>query len=158
MARHMADIWNQALFDTVEGNIRMDEIAFIDGKPVLVTHDNFGPKAKPDLALLATLLRSEIELTPEIRTWLANLVDPSGTGNHGLQFKRRPNLEKKIKAKELTHDWRIAEFVEARIAEGIKTESVITEAQVKFKKKSRSTILAALKSLRAANASLDESS
>ncbi len=114
----MDAIIRDAFFDTVEGNERLDEAAMIDGKLTAQLQNDKFKTTQPNPSLLADVLRSQIELTPEIREWLANLVDPKGAGKHALVFRDRTldEIGKTLfRKKTELRDYHIGEFVTERM-------------------------------------------
>ncbi len=81
--------------------------------------------AKPDLKLLADVLRSEIWLPPDIRCWLADLVDP-GAGTT-LQFKKLSKRKGGAKPSPVI-DFELAKYVEAQARLGVPRKNTIADA------------------------------
>lgn len=111
----MEPLIEYAFFHTVEGIQSPSSCEFLDGKLVVRFDLPIEHGMQPDLQLLADVLRSEIDLTPSMRQWLANLVEPYGTGEAALMFRKRTKREltKPLKRKKkFSSDWHIAQFVD----------------------------------------------
>lgn len=109
----------KAFFETVEGIESLASCEISNGQ-LVVTDKPIERRDQPNLSLLADLLRSEIGLSPAVREWLANLVDPRGAGEAALMFRKRTEVElakRLFRKKGQYSDWPIAEFVKDRIGE-----------------------------------------
>ncbi len=139
------------LIDTVEGVPGPFAVAMEDGRLVLANGPN-ERGAAPNVRLLMEFLRSREPIGPEVRDWLADLLDEGGSSTARLTLAwRRPGRQP-----DPTANWEAAEFVERLVEGGMKQEAAIATAKERFGLKSRSTVTEAIKSRRAAIAEHDE--
>lgn len=138
-------IWEEPFKNTVEGRpfpvsviIESDRVLLCAGQPV-----QKGAAPRPEL--IPELLKSEISLSDDIRRVIADWFDPDGqTAFCFKQFKRR-KPGRHSAWEETKFD--IGLFVEQRIEQGQKFESVMADSCIRFGK-SRSTIADAYSKLK----------
>lgn len=92
----------------VQGSYSQWSIRLEGGAPQL-SLEGIPPHAQPDLTFFAEYLRSERPLTPDIRNWIADIMDPASGSEY--QFKklslRKPSGRKKIGT---SSHWDAAEY------------------------------------------------
>ena len=137
------------LMDQVEGNEAPFSCAVIDGQPRLHSTP-IPPKADPELALLAQVLRSDAEIPRHVREWLANMMTPGSDATCSLSIKRlrgrpRASVLKHIEAVEYFDE--LCELSEHEMGRK-RAEHETCEAY----KITRSTLLAARKAIMRAKA------
>lgn len=109
----MDSLTAKLFIDTVEGIESEGSCKLVDGA-LIVTEQPIKWGDQPDLSLLADVLRSDIELPPHVRAWLADLVDPQASSDAALMFRNRSAVElgKALFRKKGPYtDWPIADFV-----------------------------------------------
>lgn len=93
---------------TVEGIENPASYGFADGIPYFSPRP-IRPKSGPNSKLLADYLRSDRPISRDVRTWLADMVDPGGTGTSYITIKRRKNG--RPKSSMFKYHEAVAEFI-----------------------------------------------
>ena len=114
--------------DQVEGRPGPTSCVFRDGELQYCSED-IPDSAKPDLKLLADVLRSTIQLPDDIRQWLADLFDPEA----GSRFQFR-KLEKRQggAGPDPIIDFELAHYVEDQTRLGVPRKNTIADAAEGF--------------------------
>lgn len=127
---------------TVEGRVYPASCAWENGSPVF-----FGIPIKkgsePNLTLLAEMLRSKKPIPIDIRSWLADMLDPNADSD--FQFKKLSKRGRGAKSTGSAANWKAAEFVLHCMETGDTRQQAIGKALGKFGIQ-RSAIEQALKS------------
>lgn len=130
---------------TVEGRPGPLSVAMEEGrlgikdKPIL-------KGAQPNARPLVDLLRSGAPIPPEVRAWLADLLDADAVTPLRLEFTHRT---RGAPARDGTEHWPAAEMVERLIERGELRKNAVDDAAAHYRL-SRSTVEAACASLKAA--------
>jgi hypothetical protein len=133
---------------TVEGRVSPASCAWENGTPIFCAIP-IKKKAKPDLLLLAEMLRSGAPIPVEVRGWLADMVDPNAKSD--FQFKKLSKRGRGAKTTGHTANWDAAEFVSNRMAAGDTRQEAIGSALGKFHIE-KAAIEEALRSMKEAKA------
>lgn len=94
---------------TVEGIENPASYGFVAGVPYFSPRP-IEPKAGPNPKLLADYLKSDRPISRHVRDWLADMVDPDGTGTSGITISRRKNG--RPKSSMFKYHEAVSEFIE----------------------------------------------
>jgi hypothetical protein len=143
-------IW-EWFMQAVEGRPGAPRMVVTNGRPARATSEPDWADAsdRPNPSLLIDVLRGGEDIPPEVRNWLADLIEDNGVGELRLHLVRRQRGAPKTGG---VRHWPAASYVRRRVEEDGQTrQRAIAEAMEKFGI-GRSAIEEALSSLKAAEA------
>jgi len=120
----------------VEGLVTSSSCVIEGGLPVFNSDPDVQKPPKSNLLVLAQVLRGNQPIPQDIRTWLADMMDPEAESSFKFQLKKNGRGPK---GSGVSLHWEAAKYVAESISNGVTRKQALGNAETKFKL-SRSTL------------------